>query len=152
MSTPNSIKMQKPFLNWNMLIERACTVYTINLLACYSDNTGTWLTNLPCHSFTDVSQIAQSAQCLAMGWTIRRLRFDPRQRQKDFFSSLCVHTGSGAHPASCTMGTGRCFPGAKARPGCDADHSTPSSTKIENWVEAIPPLPQVPPWRVVGQH
>jgi hypothetical protein len=25
---------------------------------------------------------------------------------KDFSSILCVQTGSGAHPASCTMGTG----------------------------------------------
>jgi hypothetical protein len=25
---------------------------------------------------------------------------------KDFSSSLCVQTGSGAHPASCPMGTG----------------------------------------------
>jgi hypothetical protein len=32
---------------------------------------------------------------------------------KDFSSSLCVQTGSGAHPASCTMGTGGPFPGAK---------------------------------------
>jgi hypothetical protein len=31
---------------------------------------------------------------------------------KDFFSSnLCVQTGSGAHPASCTMGTGGSSPG-----------------------------------------
>jgi hypothetical protein len=38
---------------------------------------------------------------------------------EDFFSSsLCVQTGSGAHPASCTMGTG-----GKARQGRDADHS-----------------------------
>jgi hypothetical protein len=41
----------------------------------------------------------------------------------DFSSSLCVQTGSGAHPASCTMGTGGPFPGTKARPGHDADHS-----------------------------
>jgi hypothetical protein len=34
-----------------------------------------------------------------------------------FFSSLCVQTGSGAHPASFTMGTGGHFPGVKARPG-----------------------------------
>jgi hypothetical protein len=40
---------------------------------------------------------------------------------KDFSSILCVQTGSGAHPASCTMGTGGPFPGAKARPGRDAD-------------------------------
>jgi hypothetical protein len=37
---------------------------------------------------------------------------------KDFSSSLCVQTGSEAHPASCTMGTG-----GKSRPGRDADHS-----------------------------
>jgi hypothetical protein len=30
---------------------------------------------------------------------------------KDFSSSLCVQTGSGARPASCTMGTGGPFPG-----------------------------------------
>jgi hypothetical protein len=42
---------------------------------------------------------------------------------KDFSSSLCVQTGSGAHPASCTMGTGCPFPWGKARPGRDADHS-----------------------------
>jgi hypothetical protein len=38
-------------------------------------------------------------------------------RAKDFSYSLCVQTGSGAHPASCTMGTGGPFPVAKARPG-----------------------------------
>jgi hypothetical protein len=44
---------------------------------------------------------------------------------KDFSSSLCVQTGSGAHPASCIMGTGGPFPGVKARPGRDGDHSPP---------------------------
>jgi hypothetical protein len=32
---------------------------------------------------------------------------------KDFSCSLCVQTCSGAHPASCTMGTGGPSPGAK---------------------------------------
>jgi hypothetical protein len=32
---------------------------------------------------------------------------------KDFSSSLCVQTGSGVHPASCTMGTGGLSPGVK---------------------------------------
>jgi hypothetical protein len=32
---------------------------------------------------------------------------------KDFSSSLCDQTGSEAQPASCTMGTGGPFPGAK---------------------------------------
>jgi hypothetical protein len=51
---------------------------------------------------------------------------------KDFSSILCVQTGSEAHPASCTMGTGDPFPGGKARPGRDADHSPPSSTEVVN--------------------
>jgi hypothetical protein len=61
-----------------------------------------------------------------------RSRFDPLQRRKDFSSSLCVQAGSGAHPASCTVGAGGSFPGAKARPGRDADHSPPSSAEVEN--------------------
>jgi hypothetical protein len=52
--------------------------------------------------------------------------------EKDFSSILCVQTGSGAHPASCTTGTGGPFPGVKARPGRDADHSPPSSAEVEN--------------------
>jgi hypothetical protein len=50
---------------------------------------------------------------------------------KDFSYGLFVQTGSEAHPASCAMGTGRSFPGAKARPGRDADHSLPSSAEVE---------------------
>jgi hypothetical protein len=59
---------------------------------------------------------------LATDWPTGRSRFDPRKRRKDLFSSPCVQTGSGAHPVSCTMGTGGPFPGGKARPGRDADH------------------------------
>jgi hypothetical protein len=51
----------------------------------------------------------------------------------EYFScSLCVQTGSGAHSASCTMGTGDPFPGGKARPGRDADHSPPSNSEDVN--------------------
>ena len=39
-----------------------------------------------------------------------------------------VQTGPGAHPASCTMGTGS-FPGVK-RPGRDADHSPTSTAAV----------------------
>jgi hypothetical protein len=42
---------------------------------------------------------------------------------KVYSSNLCVQTGSGAHPASCTMGNGDPFLGGKARPRRDADHS-----------------------------
>jgi hypothetical protein len=53
-------------------------------------------------------------------------------KAKDFFSILCVQTGSVAHPASSTMGTGGPFLGGKARPGCDADHSSPSRAEVVN--------------------
>jgi hypothetical protein len=51
---------------------------------------------------------------------------------KDFSSILCVQTGSGAHPASCPMVPGGPFPGGKARPGRDADHSPQSSAEVGN--------------------
>jgi hypothetical protein len=51
---------------------------------------------------------------------------------KDFSSSLFVQTGSGAHPASCTVGTGGPFSGGRARPGREADHSPPSSAEVVN--------------------
>jgi hypothetical protein len=57
--------------------------------------------------------LARSVQCLTTGWTTGRSRFDPRHRRKDFSFSLCVQTGSEAHPASCTMGPGGPFPGVK---------------------------------------
>jgi hypothetical protein len=49
---------------------------------------------------------------------------------RDISSNRCVQTGSGVHPASCTMGTWGPFPWAKARPGRDADHSPPSSSVV----------------------
>jgi hypothetical protein len=51
---------------------------------------------------------------------------------KDFSSVFCVHTSSGAHPASCPVGTRGLFPGGKAWPGHDTDHSPPSSTEVVN--------------------
>jgi hypothetical protein len=46
---------------------------------------------------------------------------------------MCSHEGcriSVENIASCTMGTGGPFPGGKARPGRDADHSPPSSAEV----------------------
>jgi hypothetical protein len=50
----------------------------------------------------------------------------------NFSSSLCVQTGSGAHPAFCTTGTGGPFHGGKTQPGRDADHSPQSSAEFKN--------------------
>jgi hypothetical protein len=46
---------------------------------------------------------------------------------RDFFAH--VQTGPGAHPASCTVGTGS-FPRVK-KPGRGADHPPPPSTEVK---------------------
>jgi hypothetical protein len=54
------------------------------------------------------AEIAQSAQRLATGWTIKGSKSDSRWRQE--FSILhVVQTGSGAHPAFYPIGTGGSF-------------------------------------------
>jgi hypothetical protein len=65
--------------------------------------------------------VAQSVQCLTTDRTA-----GVRSPTKDFSPNLCVQTGSGAHPPSCTVGTG-----GKGRPGRDADHSPPSSAEVK---------------------
>jgi hypothetical protein len=54
-----------------------------------------------------------------------------------------VQTGPGAHPASCTVGTGS-FPGVK-RPGRGADHPQPSSAEVKKGYSytSIHPLGQL---------
>jgi hypothetical protein len=70
---------------------------------------------------------------------------------REFSYSLFVQTGSGTHPVSCTMCTGGPFPGAKARPERDADHSPPSSAEVDYEYELYLLSPQAPSWRVVRQ-
>jgi hypothetical protein len=62
--------------------------------------------------------VVQAVQCLTTSCTIG---VRSPAGAKDFSSSPCVQTGSGAHPASYPMGAER----GKARPGRDADHSPP---------------------------
>jgi hypothetical protein len=64
--------------------------------------------------------------------------------ESDFSVLHNVQTGSGAHPASYTAGTGAVSPGIK-RQGREADHSVPSRSKIKN-SGAIPPLPRTSSW------
>jgi hypothetical protein len=72
----------------------------------------------------------------------RRSKFDPQQRQEYFFCSLCVQTGSGLHPASCTIGTEGPFPRGKVRPGRDSPthpHLVPRSRMSRSYTSS-PPL------------
>jgi hypothetical protein len=67
----------------------------------------------------------------------RHLTFGLRYRAN---CSLCVQTGSGAHPASCTVATGVISPGVKR--GRDVTLTThPIYCRRWEWVGAIPPLP-----------
>jgi hypothetical protein len=75
----------------------------------------------------------------------RVIGFRTQVGAKDFSSIRCVHTGSGAHPVSCPMGTG-----GKALQGRDADHSSPSSAEVMNEQVLYLLSPQAPPWHVVG--
>jgi hypothetical protein len=85
-----------------------------------------------CTSTTNRSQVSSVSIVSDYGLDDRAIGVRSPAGAEDFSSSLCVQTGSGAHPASCTMGTGGPFPGGKARPGRDADHSPLSSAEIVN--------------------
>ena len=62
--------------------------------------------------------------------------------------SAPVQTDPGAHPASCTMGTGS-FPGVK-RPGRGADHPPPSKYRGKERVGLYLYSPSGPSWPVMG--
>jgi hypothetical protein len=79
-----------------------------------------------------MSRVSSGSIVSDYGLDDRAIRVRSPAGAKDFSSILCVQTGSGAHPASCPMGTGGPFPGGKAQLGRDADHSPPSSVEVEN--------------------
>jgi hypothetical protein len=67
------------------------------------------------------------------------------------FGSSGKHTNHYTTKATCRVGTGGPFPGTKARPGRDSDHSSPSSVEVDNEQELYLLSPQGPAWRVLGQ-
>jgi hypothetical protein len=63
-------------------------------------------------------------------------------KAKEFFLYLLCPDWLWAHPASCTMSTNGSFPGTKARPGRDADHSphlVPRSRMSRSYMYPLPP-------------
>jgi hypothetical protein len=75
--------------------------------------------------------MSQVAVSIVSGYGLDDLEIEFRSLA-EAVCNLCVQSGFGAHPASCTVGTGGPSPGAKVRPGRDADHSPPSSTEVKN--------------------
>jgi hypothetical protein len=73
-----------------------------------------------------------SSVSIVSGYGLDNWAIDVRSpaEAREFSSSLCDQTGSGAYPASCTMGTEGPFPRSKVRSGRDTDHSPPSSVEV----------------------
>jgi len=63
--------------------------------------------------------------------------------------SAPVQNGPGAHPASCTTGTGS-FPGVKPS-GRGVDHPPPSRAEVKERVELYLYSPSGPSWPVLGR-
>jgi hypothetical protein len=95
-------------------------------------NNGTCTTEFPKIHFNILSRGSSVSIMSGCGLDDRLIEVRSPAEAKDFSSNLCIQTGSGAHSASCTMGTGGPFPGAKTRHDRDADHSPPSSGEVEN--------------------
>jgi hypothetical protein len=70
-----------------------------------------------------IIELDKGSQCSSVstvsdyGLGDRAIEVRSTAKAKGFFSSLCVETSSGAHPASCTMGTGGPLPGLKRARG-----------------------------------
>jgi hypothetical protein len=90
----------------------------------------------------DVSRDSSVSMVSDYGLDDRAIEVRSPAEAREFSSSLCVQTGSEAHPASCAVGTGGPFPGFKARPGRDTDHSPPSSAEVVNESELYLLFPQ----------
>jgi hypothetical protein len=92
-----------------------------------------------CHEICDCRVVKVKVRAGVSQRTIVSLdnRIRTPTEAKDFSSNLCVQTGPGAHPTSCRVGTG-----GKGRPGCDADHSPPSSAEVKDEQKTSPPPPR----------
>jgi hypothetical protein len=101
-------------------------------MVIYAHNISSGVKNIPFFGSSSKSRVSSGSIVSDYGLDDREIGVRSPAWKKDFSSTLCVQPGSGAHPASCTIGTGGPFPGGKARPGRDADHSPPSSAEVEN--------------------
>jgi hypothetical protein len=96
------------------------------------------ITNCPPLSWVQVSSWALCFQILGYGLD-DRCSVAGRSSEGNFALRHRFQTVSGAHTASCPMGTGASYPGVKQL-GCEADHSPPSSVEVENaWSYASTP-------------
>jgi hypothetical protein len=79
-----------------------------------------------------LTTLRDSSVGIALGYELddRGSRVRIPEGARNFSLHYSVQNGSGAHPASCPMGTRDSFPGIK-RPRREADHLPPSSTGVK---------------------
>jgi hypothetical protein len=101
-------------------------------------------TSFRIHLFAIIVFYCEGRVCLTTDWTtgVR----SPTEAG-DFSSSLCVQTGSGAHPSFCTMGTGGPFPGVKRGLGVMLTTHPHLVLMLRVSRSYTSFLPQAPPWR-----
>jgi len=92
---------------------------------------------------TFVGRVAQSVYRLATGWTVRRSKSGGGGAR----FSAPVQTGPGAHPPSCTMGTGS-FPGIKSGGGVTL---TPHALLV-SWSRKSRAISLLPLWAARPVH
>jgi len=95
-----------------------------------------------CRTLNGLGQLSQYSYWLWVGRSGNRIPVGSR------FSSP-VKTGPGAHPASCTMGTGALSQGQSGRGVCSLDHSPPSSTTVKEREKLHLYSPSGPSWQVM---
>jgi hypothetical protein len=76
-------------------------------------------------------RLRQSVQRWATGWPIGVLGFDSLRSLGIFFFTTASRTALGPTQSSIQWVLGAISPGIK-RPGCEADHSTPSSAEVKD--------------------
>jgi hypothetical protein len=81
-----------------------------------------------------------------MGWTIGVVGFDSRRGPGIFLFTTAARTALGPTQPHIQWVPGALSPGVK-RPGCEADHSPPSSAEVKEWVELYLYSPNTPSWR-----
>jgi hypothetical protein len=94
-----------------------------------------------------LTPVAQSVQCLSTDW---KAGLRSPTEAEDFSSSLCVQTGSGAHPASCTVGTGGSLSGSKAGRGVILTTHPLPVPRLRKSRSCTSCHPNAPLWSVTG--
>jgi hypothetical protein len=122
---------------WTYLVAISPTICEVALKIIYYTHTHTHISiySYKIHQVTNRYVRIEIAQ--PVGALFGQPRFDSRQG-KDFSFLHSIHTGCGAHPASCPVGTRCSFLGIK-RQGREA------SVDVKNG-GAIPPLRNMSPW------